>query len=965
MKALVSSLLLTAAPLIGSEPPFTVLEDTASLPLLSRDLADRKTAKIRLQNGMEVLLISDPQADLSAATVSVESGSWNDPAEFPGMAHFCEHMLFMGTGKYPDENEFSSLVADHGGMMNAMTMANRTVYMFSSQESGFLPLLDRFAHFFIDPLFKPQNIAREMHAVDQEFAKNIENDHWRSYMILKATGNPEHPNHQFSCGNSKTLSSIPQSALLDWYQKHYSASIMRCAIYSSLPMDTLMEQAASCLGSVPSHNLTAIDAAMPLLSPQQKGQIAYIKPVQTVRNCMLLWELPAELSDDPTQSADLIAYALKRGQKNSLYEKLKEEQLIDSLHIEVADIGGKTHKFFDISIDLTEKGLREVRTVLERVYQALALIRSTGVPSYLFQEKNAIAKLAYQYQSRQDAFSYILHLGETLADEPLSSYPREQLLASKWAPEKIAAVAAFLTPEKCAIFCMASPDLTGRVPDKKELWTGAEYVSYPVSQERISSLSEARPHPQIRIPEPNPFLPARLEITDAPPLSERPTLISKSDLGCAYYSRSPEYQTPEAAIRLHILSSELTSSAKSQVLASLYLDHLTDLLNPSLSAAASAGLSASFSTDRSRIHLKIDGFNEKAPLLLQEILKQMPQTPPTAEQFAIYASRLEKEYANAGKDLAFRQGKDLLDSILNQDKKTKKEKLAALKTIRFDDFLLFHKKLFEKTYIEALFAGNLTLKGAESAWLDVVHAIGLAPFPLGVHPQSKVIRLPESPLSITETTEAQGNAAILVIDEGAYSFQNRASQEILSAALKDAFFNELRTKQKTGYIAISDCLEIEERLFQVFLVQSNSHQPDDLRARFELFLEEFLQDLSDNIPESRFEQIKASSISSLKNRFRNLRDKTSLWDKLAFESRGDFRFIEKRINGLETLSYGAFLAQTEQFLSRKNLKRLAILFEGKIPTPFAYEDTTPSALREIATYEPRPAKADDVALQDE
>ena len=95
----------------------------------------------------------------------------------------------MGTQKYPDQNAFMSSIADRGGAANAMTMAHRTVYMFSSNLNGFSALLDQFAHFFIDPLFNPNNISREMHAVDQEFAKSLEHDGWRMVMILKELGN--------------------------------------------------------------------------------------------------------------------------------------------------------------------------------------------------------------------------------------------------------------------------------------------------------------------------------------------------------------------------------------------------------------------------------------------------------------------------------------------------------------------------------------------------------------------------------------------------------------------------------------------------------------------------------------------------------------------------------------------------------------------------------------------------------
>lgn len=51
---------------------------------------------IHLFNGMKVLLISDPATDKSAACLCVETGHMSDPNDLPGLAHFCEHMLFLG-----------------------------------------------------------------------------------------------------------------------------------------------------------------------------------------------------------------------------------------------------------------------------------------------------------------------------------------------------------------------------------------------------------------------------------------------------------------------------------------------------------------------------------------------------------------------------------------------------------------------------------------------------------------------------------------------------------------------------------------------------------------------------------------------------------------------------------------------------------------------------------------------------
>lgn len=930
---------------------YTVIEDTSQLNFLNPDLKNRQSTKLRLCNGLEALLVSDPQADQSAAAVCVEVGSWSDPLEYPGMAHFCEHMLFMGTKKYPAENDFSTYISDYAGLTNAFTAPNRTVYMFSAQANGFLSILDRFAHFFIDPLFNTGCIAREMYAVDQEYAKNLENDGWREYMVFKETGNSKHPNRMFSTGNSETLGKIPQSALKKWHRENYGAEKMHLVVYSSLPLETLREAVLQVFDEVPVSSKECLDHSEKLTSADQIGHITYIKPIQNKQTLTLSWELPPELSNDETKSADIVAYALRRGQKYSLYEKLKEEKLIDSMSVRVDELGGKQHRFFQLTLDLTRQGIDEIETVGLRCFEAIAGLRETGVPAYLFHEKNEMAQLNYQYQERQDPFDYIMKLGDSISEENLSSYPRNSLLSTEYDGEKIKLTLSLLTPDQCSISLLASPELTHIAPTRKEKWLGAEYTIRPIPPKWITAWQAAQPNEEIRLAGPNPFLPEHLAI--AAEGNSIPELIADHEGGTAYYVRSPEFGVPDSIYHIHVFSPEIDPSARSSVLVSLYIDHLTDLLHPTLAAAHSAGLSCFFDLERSHLHFQISGYSEKAPLLLAEVAKQMPLNPPTMEQFAIYVARHEKAYQNGQKELAARQAKELLDSIVNQDKTTKRQKLEALRQLTYEDYIEFHNRLFETTYLKALFAGNLSLKEAESAWLDVVHFLGKAPYPKEEHPITKIIQLPDAPYQISQSTEVQGNATLLLLDEGNFTYEKRAVQEVLAATLKEAFFNELRSKQKTGYIAQSDATEMEERLFQYFLVQSNSHQPEDLLYRFEQFIEEFNDSLAQNIPQERFETLKTSLISSLQNRFRSLKDKTSLWDRLAFERDGDFDFVQKRIEGLTQLSYEGFLEQSHSFLSRDNRKRLAVLFEGKLAAPFAYQTIGIPQLSDMAVYAPR------------
>lgn len=931
------------------------IADRSELPLLNPDLSERKTMKLRLPNGLEALIVSDPGADQSSAALAVQAGSWNDPKEYAGMAHFCEHLVFMGSHTYPNENEFSKMVSDYNGQTNAFTASDRTVYMFASQTEGFLTILDRFSHFFIDPLFNPSGISRELHAVDQEFAKNLENDGWREHMIFKELGNPQHPNSGFNIGNSETLKGIPQAALKKWHQKHYGANKMHLAVYSPLPLETLKTHVSNYFSQVPSNDSSFSLDGNRVTSEKQRGHIAYIKPIKNRNVLSFMWELPKELSDDETQSAELLAYALGRGQKHSLYEKLKAEHLIDSMSVRIDDLGGKQHSFFRITLELTQKGVQDLKTAVLRCFEGLATYRATGIPAYLHQEKNALAKLSYQYQSRQDAFQFAMKTGESLPDEPLSTYPRSLVLAADYNPEKIAYLASLLTPETCIFSLLAPPQLTGVQPDRKEKWLGAEYALRPIPPDWMETWAHAAPNSAIRLPDPNPFVPNKLSAAPLMQESAIPMQIAENDFGIAYYCRVPEFQTPEAVAHLNIFSPKLTADPRSASLASIYLDHLTDLLNPILSAAQSAGLSSRFDLDPLQIKLEIAGFSEKVPLLLQEILKQMPLDPPTREQFEIYVARHEKEYLNSQRELAVRQGKELLDSLLIYGKSTKMQKLAELKTITYEEFLDFHKKLFEKTYTQAIFGGNISLKEAESAWLDIQHILARAPYPKQEQQKRKVLALPDhsGPFLINRSIEAQGNAAILLIDQGLFTFENRAAQEVLSNALYEAFFDTLRTKQKTGYIASSSATAIDMRLFQYFLVQSNSHQPEDLLYRFELFLETFNEEMTANITPERFETIRQSQIHSLKTRFRNLRDKMNLWEMLAFEQDANFQFIEERIAGLQSLEYDRFIAQAREFIHRNNRKRLAVLCEGKLQAPFSYELVAPEQIPSVARYTAR------------
>ena len=143
-----TSFILTPTPSVTPPPVANNENCTIDRLVCPSKLDDRKYRVMTLNNGLRVLLVSDPNSNISAAAMDVPAGSFNDPPDYEGLAHFCEHMLFIGTKKYPETNQYSHFLQTHGGGDNAFTSTQNTNYFFSVEAEYFSTALDMFAHFF-------------------------------------------------------------------------------------------------------------------------------------------------------------------------------------------------------------------------------------------------------------------------------------------------------------------------------------------------------------------------------------------------------------------------------------------------------------------------------------------------------------------------------------------------------------------------------------------------------------------------------------------------------------------------------------------------------------------------------------------------------------------------------------------------------------------------------------------------
>lgn len=185
----------------------------------------------QLSNGMQALAVHHPRSTEAGFSVAAKTGSLYDPENIPGLAHFLEHMLFLGTSKYPDPESYDSFLTQNGGSNNAYTDEEKTVFFNKVADTAFEEALDRFAEFFKAPLFNRKYEEKEVNAIDAEHQKNIPNDDERAWYTIRSLA--KGPMSRFATGNTATLSTIPKKSgidvvenLHDFHTKYYCGSNM-------------------------------------------------------------------------------------------------------------------------------------------------------------------------------------------------------------------------------------------------------------------------------------------------------------------------------------------------------------------------------------------------------------------------------------------------------------------------------------------------------------------------------------------------------------------------------------------------------------------------------------------------------------------------------------------------------------------------------------------------------------------
>ncbi|EJC99129.1 uncharacterized protein FOMMEDRAFT_113079 [Fomitiporia mediterranea MF3/22] len=174
-------------------------------PVEKGSLNDREYRIIRLKNRLEATIVRDKDADMSGACMDVSTGYFHDPDKMPGIAHWCEHLMFRGTKEHKSENGYDKYLSLHSGESNAHTTGSYAEFHFEVDSDALKDAVVLFSEFFHCPLFHEDSALREVEAVDSEHTGALQDDGWRLKYVNNSLARPGHPLRKFGNGSKATL----------------------------------------------------------------------------------------------------------------------------------------------------------------------------------------------------------------------------------------------------------------------------------------------------------------------------------------------------------------------------------------------------------------------------------------------------------------------------------------------------------------------------------------------------------------------------------------------------------------------------------------------------------------------------------------------------------------------------------------------------------------------------------------
>jgi len=1006
-----SALLASGPGLSGLPSPSAAAVAAAASPVTvfaieSSELDRRSFRGLQLSNGLRVLLCSDPEAGKAAAAMNVAAGSLNNPPEWPGLAHFCEHMLFLGTERFPEEGEFERYISSNGGSNNAFTAGEDTNYYFDCGGDALPGALTRFADFFAAPLFSASGAAREVDAVDSEHSKNLQSDFWRADAVLRLRARREHPYSRFATGNRATLrggDGAAREALLAFYRRYYKAPQMALAVAAPQSLDELQRLVTAEFAGLPAGPAPLASADYDALSPpfDPPADVPRPPPVATVlvpvreqRSLTFSWNLPlgggggssgsGSGDGDGDSLLDTWLYAkpestfaslVSRRGKGSLNRYLKDRGLASSVDVSVEE-QTRSWILLSVYVSLTERGLREWREVGTALFSYLRLLREQGVPRHVYTDAKALRQLSFRYAEPAAPGTFVQAVSGGLAlYEPRRWLSGPALMYDGGEP-LVQYLLRQATPER-AIVKLTARELEAQATSTEQIY-GARYGDIPISRELAATWAAPPRIAELGTPPPNRYVPTDLTIKAPPaPSTTTAAALARAADGPGAFRVGPQPQLLERGegLRLHFLqdrrfgrpkafayfalrSPQLYVDPKASITAELYQAMLADALQDEAYEAAVAGLTAGVGVGWQGLGISLGGYNQRLPELAALVASQLRSFPLSEAAFERRKDSLRRQLRNAQQQQPVAQCAYQRNLALQAPRFSNDELLAALEPATLSDVRALQATLLPRLELEAFVCGNVRDSEAQAVVAQLRSALPAAPLPLEERPRRRTRRLAASggdgvTRQFVATNAAEINSAVEVyLQVGPDEGDDWLLLTLLAQMVSKAFYSELRTRQQLGYIVQSGANEIDGVRGLSLLVQSTALPPPELQQRVDGFLRLFRGTLV-LLPEEElrsYTEAISAQLADVDNRLDQ--QATRLWNECA-QRRYDFGRPWRNAARVRRLTKPQLLAFFDRHVADGSPTR------RRLNTHIFAQSAAPSTLRNEPLPEDRyPALAD-------
>lgn len=865
-----------------------------------------------LENGLAVLLIQQTDAKKSAAALTVNVGHFDDPIERQGLAHFLEHMLFLGSKHFPKPGEYQQFISQHGGSHNAWTGTEHSCFFFDINHDYFSQTLARFADMFTQPLLSTEYVEKERHAIEAEFSLKLKDDSRRIYQVHKETVNPKHPFAKFSVGNLSTLADLPndslQQAVVRFFQQQYSAKRMTLTLVSPLSLDEQRCYVEKHFTAIANTLPAKPRLTEPLYLPEQQGIQLNIRPHKDSQKLVVSFALPDIQIWYKHKIISFLAHLIGDEADGSLLSYLKQRAWVNHLNAG-GGIDGSNYKDFTIAFELTDQGLTQRDAIVSSLFSYLALLKSQPLPVAIYQEKQTLLEWAYLYQEPADELETASHLSVNM-----QHYPVTDIIFGDYRME---APSESLYQHILQYFCSTNMRLMLVAPkvavDKQARWYHTPYSIEPIAADLLYQLDQAPLLAELHLPKPNPYLSDHLSLLANNAHMARPKQLINTESLSIWYKADTDFNSPKGHIFVQLSLANSQKSHSQLAAIRLWVELFQDNINQEFYPATAIDLVYNVHVNRQGISIHTSGFAANQLLLLTNLLDKMPEQQFSQLRFLEVKQQLIRHWQNSSKSKPVPKLFSQLSAILQPSNPEIIELAQALAALEFNEFIQFHQLLFKKVHIESLMIGNWPLAQATKLTTRLQqwqHKLANTA-PAIANPVYKIQG--QGPVWLQVETDHNDYALIIYLPAQETTAVTMALFMLANHVLSAEYFHQLRTEQQLGYLVGTGYAPINTLPGIAFYVQSPTVNCYQLYQATVTFFRSFLNETKD-LSASDFAAMKQGLQTQLNQADGSLGARAKrLWLALGQEDYS-FSLTDNIIQALNQLSLNQFVTFLQQLL---------------------------------------------------